>query len=135
MLTLKQGFSMKKILLFVSILNLGLFSQSFAKEAKTTVVIGAGTMITGISAVSKIMISESDIQSAISNKTSLNTDVIARACIFTNDPDGDYNLTITSEKKFIKGSNFVLYNANLKDIKVDLLIYSNEDMNPIEVKA
>ena len=107
----------------------------FAADAKTSVVLGEGTMITGLSAVSRVIISEADIQEAISNQTSLNTSVIARACIFTNHVDGDYNLTVTTDKNFSDGINFVLYSPLLKKVKVDLFVYSNENTSSIEVRS
>lgn len=105
----------------------------FSATAETKVVLTDHSIITGISATAKVTISASDIDTAISNNTPIETDVVANACMFTTHADGDYDLTVTADGNYMQGSNFALYNATLGKINTTLLVASVNDASSIEL--
>ena len=106
----------------------------FAADAKTKVVIPDHSIITGIRATAKVTLSGSDIENSIANNVPLETTVIANACIFTTHQDGDYDMTITADKSYVKGNDFALYNASLGQVVTTLYVSSVEDAKHVALK-
>ena len=53
--------------------------------------------------------------------------------MFTTNKDGDYDLTVTSERQYLQGKNFAIYNSDLGKITTSLWIHSFEDPNKTEL--
>ena len=101
------------------------FTQNIlAVSARTKVILAEQSMITGIKVSSRVVISNNDIQEAITKNQAIETSVIASACMFTTHRNGDYDLTITAEQKYINGRKFAIYNPSLGKVDVSLWISS-----------
>ncbi len=124
----------KFIILIILIDNVILLPNSFGATAKTIVIIPEQSIITSINSTTKLTLKPTNIQKSISDNQPLKTGIIANACIFTANPDGDYGFTITADQKFMQNKNFALYNQSLGKITVNLFLFSMNDPKGIEFK-
>ena len=120
--------------LFSIFLSQNILAASANTSANTKVVLAEQSLITGIKASSRVLISNSDIKEAIANNQPIETSVIASACMFTTHQNGDYDLTITAERQYINGKNFALYNSSLGKVDVSLWIVSAAEPQKLELK-
>jgi hypothetical protein len=106
----------------------------YAASAKTKVILAEQSIITGISSTSKVTITSQDIQESISKNTAIETEVIASACMFTTNKNGDFGLTVTADRKFIDGKRFALHNKALGKIGVTLWVHSTKAPAKLQLK-
>lgn len=121
---------MKKLWILGAIASFAMLQNAFCTQRNTTkVIVPDYAIITGINAQATIKLDALDMQEAIAKNDTLNTDVIATACMYTTHAKGDYDLSIKVDGKYKIGSNFALYSSRLGKIKAKLLVSSNEDKN------
>jgi hypothetical protein len=109
----------------VVIFELLFLGNLFASDAKSKVILSEKTIITGITAKTSVKITPQAIMKSISSNKMLRLYYVIRTCIFTNHEEGDFNITVTADDKFIKDNEFALHNETLGKVPIKLFIVSN----------
>ncbi len=123
----------KIFLIACTIILLLVNGTSFAAKNKYKKKKKEFSIITNMSSSEKLTLSNVDIQQAIANNIPLETEIIASACVFTNNEQGDFDLSVKADSNYLSNGNFALYNYAIGKIDVDIQVFSSNEPNPINI--
>lgn len=111
--------------LFFIIFAIKIEVSSYATDTQTKVILSENVIITGVSSKQSVTIKPGAIEKSITSNRMLRLYYVIRTCIFTNHEEGDFNMEVTAEDKFVNGNDFALFSENLGKIPIKLFIVSN----------